>query len=72
MEEKRNYEICLWWDEEARIWIAEGPELCMVLEGEDLFELIARSYIVAEEMLELNNLPPIAQLSILNKGIVKF
>jgi len=70
MEEKRDYKIYLWQDEDAGVWLAECPELCMAIEGTSLSKLINRSYIVAEEMVELNNMPPIAHLHFLGKEIV--
>ncbi|MBR1729645.1 MAG: DUF1902 domain-containing protein [Selenomonadaceae bacterium] len=51
------YEVKIFWDDEAEVWIAVCDEIPLALESESLDELINRVKLAAPEIIEMNNLP---------------
>ena len=49
-----EYNILLYWDDEAGVWIAENDDIPMALESVSLDDLINRVKIATPELLELN------------------
>ena len=47
----------MFWDSEAKVWVATSEDYPIVLESESFDELLERVRIATPELLEGNNLP---------------
>jgi catechol-2,3-dioxygenase len=52
-----EYDIELFWDEEARVWVASNDDIPLALESGSLDTLIERVKHIAPEVLQDNNKP---------------
>jgi len=52
-----EYKVNLFWDEEAKVWVAICNEIPLTLEDGSLDRLMYRVKLAAPELIELNNLP---------------
>lgn len=52
-----EYKVNLFWDDEAKVWIATCDEIPLAMEDGSLDKLMYRVKIAAPELIELNQLP---------------
>jgi len=52
-----EYEVTMFWDDEAGVWVAISDDLNIALESESIEALINRVKKAAPEILVLNNVP---------------
>lgn len=52
-----EYKVNLFWDDDAKVWVANCEEIPLALEDGSLDKLIYRVKLAAPELIELNNLP---------------
>lgn len=58
-----EYMVNLLWDDEARVWVAEGENVPgLVLESGSFDALVEKVKNAIPELLELNGLPPMSAL----------
>jgi len=57
MDTMHCYDVNMFWDDEARVWVAVADEIPLALESESFDKLIERVKLAAPEILELNSKP---------------